>query len=144
MFVRPSNCCRAHQCLSTPGPSPTLPMATPRCWRTSWLWSWLDRTALSVRGHLDRVCMYRLNAQDLCCSATNKTRIHYHSSYDLHLAPCCCNITAAFIWPWCCTCPSWGLLLDSAQLSRNWGEGEEEGSWLIILRAFGMLQSKPH
>lgn len=45
----PLNCCRVRRCLSTLGPSPTSPMATPRCWQTSWLWSWSDRTALWVR-----------------------------------------------------------------------------------------------
>jgi len=42
------DCRRVRQCLSTPGPSPTSPMATPRSWRTSWLSSWLDATALWV------------------------------------------------------------------------------------------------
>lgn len=49
VFVCPSHCCRVHQCLSMLGPSPTLPMATPQCWQTSSLWSWLDGTALWVR-----------------------------------------------------------------------------------------------
>lgn len=53
LFMCPFNCCRAHQCLSTPGPSPTSPMATPQCWQTSWPWSWSDGTALSVSSQTD-------------------------------------------------------------------------------------------
>lgn len=51
MFVCPSYCHRAPQCLSMLGPLPTSPMATPRCWQTNWLWSWLDGMVLWVRAH---------------------------------------------------------------------------------------------
>lgn len=178
MFVCPSNCCRVHQCLSMLGPLPTSPMATPRCWQTSWLWSWLDGTASWVRArspHSQITCASRVYAQpqNLCgwqttrCSLQSlgaphveefklpqQDRLNFNLLFTPELQPAplllqplaCIHLSSDSLsalpasgWLVCC----FGVLLLRNFLG-NWKDcvkkhRREEGSWLIILRAFGML-----
>lgn len=100
VFVCPSHCCRVHQCLSMPGPLPTLPMATPQCWQTSSLWSWSDGTALWVRAptrtdekHEPSICAAtkplwvtddKIAAESATCEETKFT-IYWSNEFQLAL-----------------------------------------------------------
>lgn len=150
---------REHQCLSMPGPSPTSPMATHQCWRTSWPWSWSERTALWVRAaHMGRPSQRLAQPKkphmwiDGCrqCRRAQQGGLNFNEMLTLsaaarHPAALTFGLHSNRFWLCSLAAPvlcAGGLLLSNFRgkwFTLKRGCRREEGSWLITLRASGML-----